>query len=140
MAHIKHLVPPGVAPPRATYSHAVRSRGEVLWLAGQVPVDLEGNTVGGGDIEAQTRQVLRNIEAILAGAGASFADVVRYTIYLVGTEGVEAFRTLRARLWRELYPEGDYPTSTFVVVEQLASTDFLVEIEATAVLEAATEA
>jgi enamine deaminase RidA (YjgF/YER057c/UK114 family) len=132
--HLEHIDPAAVAPPRATYSHAIRS-GDVLWLAGQVPIDADGRTVGVGDVEAQARQVLRNIGLVLEDCGGTFSDVVRFTIYVVGRENVPVFREARSRLLKELYHGGNYPTSTLVVVEGLASEEFIVEIEATAVLQ-----
>ena len=134
MDHLEHLNPPGVAAPRGTYSHAVRSRGQTLWLAGQVSIDAGGETVGIGDAASQMRQVMRNVGDVLAGAGAGWADVVRFTVYVVGGENAEAVRTARAELWSEFYPDGNYPTSTFLVVDRLAAEEFLVEVEATAVL------
>ena len=134
MASLQHFTPEEVAPPRATYSHAIRS-GDVLWLAGQVPIDTEGKTVGVGDVEAQTEQVLRNVGAILEACGASFSDVVRFTSYVVGREHLEGFRAARSRLWADLYPDGTYPTSTLLVVSGLASVEFLVEIETTAAVD-----
>jgi enamine deaminase RidA (YjgF/YER057c/UK114 family) len=134
MEHLEHVKPSGVAPPRATYSHAVRSRGETLWLAGQVAVDTDGGIVGVGDAALQMRQVMKNIEGILASAGADWAHVVRFTVYVVGPQNIAAVRETRAQLWPQYYPDGNYPTSTFLVVEGLAAEDFLVEVEATAVL------
>jgi enamine deaminase RidA (YjgF/YER057c/UK114 family) len=135
MAELEYLVPEDVPAPRATYSHAVRiSSGTHIVLAGQVPIDEQGRVVGVGDIEAQTRQVLRNIEGVLRSAGATFADVVKYTIYVVGRENAARFRGVRAELWPKIYPDGRYPASTFLVIDQLASEEFLVEIEASAVV------
>lgn len=126
--------PDDVSPPRGTYRHAVRSSGEVLWLAGQVPIDEEGKTVGLGDPAAQLAQVMHNIERILHAAGAGWSDVVRLVMLCVGKENVVPLREARTRLWTELYPAGDFPTSTFIVVDGLASDEFLVEVEATAVV------
>ena len=134
MDHLDFRNPPGVAPPRATYSHSVRSSGDVLWLAGQVSIDERGDTVGLGDVARQLEQVMHNIERILAAAGAGWGHVVRFTMYVVGAENVEGARAARAELWPERYPDGNYPTSTFLVVDRLASEEFLVEVEATAVL------
>ena len=131
MSDLQHFSPQGVAAPRATYSHAVRTGG-ILWLAGQVPIDAEGKTVGLGDVGAQTRQVIHNIGAILEACGAGFTDVVRFTAYVVGRENRDGFRAARSELWGDLYPTGAYPTSTLLVVSGLASDEFLVEIEATA--------
>jgi enamine deaminase RidA (YjgF/YER057c/UK114 family) len=134
MDHLDFRNPPGIAPPRATYSHSVRSSGDVLWLAGQVSIDERGNTVGLGDVARQLEQVMHNIERILAAAGVGWSHVVRFTMYVVGAENVEGARAARAELWPERYPDGNYPTSTFLVVDRLASEEFLVEVETTAVL------
>ncbi|MGH2826814.1 MAG: RidA family protein [Actinomycetota bacterium] len=135
MAELEFLVPEDVPAPRAPYSHAVRIvSGTQLVLAGQVPIDEQGATVGLGNIEAQTRRVMRNIEGVLRGAGATFADVVKYTVYIVGRDNAARFREVRAELWPEIHPDGRYPTSTLLVIDQLASEEFLIEIEAGAVV------
>ena len=134
MDHLEFRNPPDIAPPRATYSHSIRSTGDLLWLAGQVPIDERGDTVGLGDVERQLGRVMHNIERILAGAGAGWNHVVRFTMFVVGAENVGGARAARAKLWPELYPDGNYPTSTFLVVDGLASEEFLVEVETTAVL------
>lgn len=134
MDHLQHLVPDGASPPRAAYSHVIRSRGDVVWLAGQVPVDENGDVVGPGDPRAQVQQTVANVERVLAAAGAGWSDVVRMVVYVVGAENVAPVRELRETLWRKLYPDGRFPTSTLVVVDGLASGEFLVEIEATAVV------
>lgn len=65
------------------YSQAIRA-GQLVFLSGQIPLDPEsGEMVGGDDIAAQTEQVMRNLEAVLRAAGASFAQVVKSTIYLI---------------------------------------------------------
>jgi enamine deaminase RidA (YjgF/YER057c/UK114 family) len=134
MDHLEFRNPPDIAPPRATYSHSIRSSGDVLWLAGQVAIDERGDTVGPGDVERQLGRVMHNIERILAAAGAGWNHVVRFTMYVVGAENVGGARAARAKLWPEVYPNGNYTTSTFLVVDRLASEEFLVEVEATAVL------
>ena len=135
MAELEFLVPEEVPAPRAPYSHAVRIvSGTHLVLAGQVSIDDDGATVGLDDVEAQTRQVLKNIEGVLRGAGATFANVVKYTVYVVGRDNAARFREVRAKLWPEIHPDGRYPTSTLLVIDQLASAEFLVEIEAGAVV------
>jgi reactive intermediate/imine deaminase len=64
------------------YSQAVRA-GDWLFCSGQIPLDPQtGSLAGNGDIEAETRQVLQNLDAVLAEAGASRADVVKATVYL----------------------------------------------------------
>jgi 2-iminobutanoate/2-iminopropanoate deaminase len=132
--HLEHVEPTDVAPPRASYSHAVRSRGDVVWLAGQVATDEGGTVVGVGDAPAQLRQVMTNVERVLRAAGTSWGDVVRLVYYVVGRDNVEPVRRARTDLLDELFAEGSYPTSTFLVVDRLAAEDFLVEVEATAVV------
>ncbi len=66
---------------RGPYSQAVRY-GDLLFVSGQVPVDLAGNPVGAGDIEAQTHQVIRNIQGILESQGTSLGNVLKVTVFL----------------------------------------------------------
>jgi enamine deaminase RidA (YjgF/YER057c/UK114 family) len=106
-----------------------------LFVAGQVPIDQEGLTVGTGDVTAQCRQVFKNIEAVLKEAGANFSNIAQFTTFLVDSQHMPAFYTARNELYRELYPEGDYPTNTLLVIDRLASEDFLLEIEAIAALD-----
>jgi enamine deaminase RidA (YjgF/YER057c/UK114 family) len=77
---------------------------------------------------------MANVGRVLDSAGASWADVVRLVFYVVGADNVEPVRATRADLMRNLYPEGRFPTSTFLVVDRLAAEEFLVEVEATAVI------
>jgi 2-iminobutanoate/2-iminopropanoate deaminase len=64
------------------YSQAVRA-GQLLFLSGQIPLDpASGELVGGADVEAQTRQVMTNLAAVLAAAGSAFQHVVKTTIFL----------------------------------------------------------
>lgn len=63
------------------YSQAVRA-GQLVFTSGQIPLDAAGTMVGGDDIEAQTEQVMKNLDAVLRAAGASFAKVVKATIFL----------------------------------------------------------
>ncbi|MBN9261957.1 MAG: RidA family protein, partial [Hyphomicrobium sp.] len=66
------------------YSHvAVASGARTVYISGQVAMDSQGNLVGAGDLAAQTEQVMRNLGLALAAAGASFADVVKITTYVV---------------------------------------------------------
>ena len=72
---------PELAEPVSHYTDAVRA-GELLFVSGCIAVDGDGRLVGGDDVVAQTRQVFANLEAILSAAGASFADVVKVTVFL----------------------------------------------------------
>ncbi len=76
------------------YSQAIQS-GKLLFLSGQIALDAEGQLVAGG-IEAETRRVLQNLEAVLAAGGATVADVVKTTVYLVDLADFGAVNALYA--------------------------------------------
>ena len=121
--------------PLGAYSQAIRVRaGELLYLAGQVGIDRSGNLPGSGDVAAQTRQIFENLGQVLRAVGASFSNVVEFTTYLVGRESVPPFLEARAALFSTLFPDGDYPPNTLLVVDGLVREDFLVEIKAVAAL------
>ncbi len=121
--------------PIGHYSQAVRVKGgELVFLAGQVSLDKNGNLVGEGDVGAQTRQIFENLEKILQSAGGSFSNVLEIVTYVVGRDSVAASREARTELYTRLFPNGDYPASTLLIVEGLAKTEFLVEIKIVAAL------
>ena len=121
--------------PLGLYSQAMRTRSsDLVFVAGQVAVDLDGNLVGEGDAGAQTRQVLENIGRVLTAAGASLSNVVEFTTYVVGRESIQPFIEARTGLFREMFPDGDYPPNTLLVVDGLVKEEFLIEIKAVAVV------
>ena len=127
--------PAQVAQPLGAYAHAVRvGAGELVYIAGQVGVDADGNLVGKRDVAAQTRQTFENIGHVLASVGASFSNVVEMTTYLVGRESIQPFIRARSELLPTLFPNKDYPANTLLIVGGLVSEDFLVEIKAVAAL------
>ncbi|TDD76755.1 RidA family protein [Actinomadura darangshiensis] len=125
---------PGLAPGPG-YSHAVSVDvpGRLVVLSGQIALDGEGNLVGAGDLEAQTRQVFANLEAALAAAGAGWEHVVRLGYFLRDASGVGVVRAVRA----DFVPAGFSPAASLVEVSRLVRDDLLVEIEALAVVPAA---
>jgi 2-iminobutanoate/2-iminopropanoate deaminase len=111
------------------YSHVVVAEGKrLIFVAGQLARDREGNVVGKGDMRAQMRQVGENIKAALEAAGASLNDLVKTTTYVTDIE--EFFKHVDVRM---AYFGAALPTSTTVEVRRLAHADFLVEVEAMAV-------
>ncbi len=110
------------------------SPGKLVYVAGQVSVDSSGNLVGKGDVVAQTRQALQNIGHVLAAAGASFSDVVEFTTYVVGRPSVQGYIQGRSEVYPDMFPDGDFPPNTLLVVAGLVNEDFLVEIKAVAAL------
>ncbi len=111
-----------------TYTPAFRlSDGDLVLCSGIVPVDDDGNTVGVGDAEAQTRQVLTNMERLLAAAGARLSDVAHLRVFSTDMGN----RTAIAKVRLEFF--GDpLPASTHVEVVRLVKPEWLIEIEATA--------
>ena len=121
--------------PIGAYSQAIRTApGELLFIAGQVAVDLDGNPVGVDDMAAQTRQVFDNLGGILAGVGATFSNVVEFTTYVVGRDSVQAYIAARTDVYPGLFPDGDYPPNTLLVIDGLVREEFLLEIKAVAAL------
>jgi enamine deaminase RidA (YjgF/YER057c/UK114 family) len=99
--------------------------------AGQASVDAEGHPVHAGDIVAQTRQALDNLDTVLAAADMTLGEVVRLTYY---TTDVDTFvRDALGPLVRRLRAERCRPASTLLGVDRLAHPALMIEIEATAV-------
>jgi enamine deaminase RidA (YjgF/YER057c/UK114 family) len=129
----EHKNPPGLSAPRG-YTHVVAvSGGRTVYVAGQVALDVKGEVVGKGDLRAQARQVFENLRIALAAAGASFKDVVKWNTYVVNlkADDLSALREVRAEALKDTTP----PASTLVSVGALANPDFLIEIEAIAVVD-----
>jgi 2-iminobutanoate/2-iminopropanoate deaminase len=120
---------PGLADPISHYTDAVRA-GDLLFVSGFVPVDGDGQLVGGDDVVAQARQVFANLAAVLAAAGATFADVVKVTVYLTDIEDRARINPVRQEVFRDTRP-----ASTLVEVSALATPGARVEIDAVALLD-----
>ncbi|HZS32523.1 MAG TPA: RidA family protein [Methylomirabilota bacterium] len=107
--------------------------GGLVFVAGQVAMDADGRVVGEGDFKAQASQVYRNLAGVLAEAGCTLRDVVKFTTYLVRSEDWAAYAEWRKAEYPKLFPDGVYPANTGVVVRELARPQLLLEIEAIAV-------
>jgi enamine deaminase RidA (YjgF/YER057c/UK114 family) len=125
----QHINPDTLSRSRG-YSQVVKA-GSTVYIAGQVSAGADGNVVGKGDPEAQVRQVWRNIEAAVKAGGGTLQHVVKTTTYVTNIQYAAAVRKVREELFQSLNP----PTSTLLVVGGLASSDYLVEIEAIAVVD-----
>ncbi|HEX6738849.1 MAG TPA: RidA family protein [Vicinamibacteria bacterium] len=126
------IQPEGLSKP-ATYTHVVVVQGgRTLFIAGQVAANAKGEVVGKGDLRAQTTQVMENLKIALAAAGATFADVVKSNTYVVNLkpEDLPVVREVRGKYFGAANP----PASTLVGVTALASPDYLIEVEAIAVV------
>ena len=117
------ITPPGVSPNPAL-SPGVRV-GELLFISGNVANDANGNLVGPGNCEAQSRQVMSNIRAIAEAAGASMSDVVKITCFLTDVNDYAAYGRVRSETF-----SNSPPASSTVIVAALVRPEFLVEVEA----------
>ena len=111
------------------YSHVAKA-GNTLYIAGQIALDPEGHLVGKDDIEAQTHQVYRNLQAILEELGGSLNNIVKLTTYLTDRSQLDTFRSVR-----NLYFSDPFPPNTLLFIKGLAHEDYLIEIEAIAVID-----
>jgi 2-iminobutanoate/2-iminopropanoate deaminase len=116
----------GQAEPISHYTDAVRV-GDLVFVSGVVPVDAEGRLVGGEDVVAQARQVFENMRAVLAAAGASFADVAKVTLFLTDVDDRASINPVRQEVFGETRP-----ASTLVEVPRLAIPGAKIEVEAIA--------
>lgn len=133
MSQHRHIQPEGLANP-PTYSHVVAARGsETVFVSGQVAIDAQGNLVGPGDLGAQTEQVMENLGIALAAAGATFDDVVKITTFVVDYQ--PEHRAVIAEVRGRYLSAENLPASTLLGVSALAAPEYLIEIEATAVLD-----
>ena len=129
---LERLQPEGL--PRTAYSQVVVGSGSrLVFISGQVSVDGDGQVVAPADLAGQARQAHANLELALKGAGASLADVAKLTTYVVGfrPELLPVIREARAAVFQS----GESPASTLVGVQALAASEFLIEVEAYAVLD-----
>jgi 2-iminobutanoate/2-iminopropanoate deaminase len=121
---------PGQAPPISHYTHAVCADGPLLFVSGVVAVDGAGRLVGGDDVVEQARAVFRNLGAVLGAAGASFADVVKVTVFLTDVDDRPLINPVREEVFGSARP-----ASTLVEVSRLAVPGAKVEVEAVAVVQ-----
>jgi enamine deaminase RidA (YjgF/YER057c/UK114 family) len=125
------FINPATLPKPQGYTHVVEvTNGRTFYISGQVALDRSGNLIGRGDFRAQSQQVFENIKAALEAVGASFRDVVKLNYYVVDASQVQALREVRDKFVNTESP----PASALVEVRRLVRDDFLIEVEATAVL------
>jgi reactive intermediate/imine deaminase len=127
--NVQYLNPPTLSTPTG-YTHVVEvTRGKTVYISGQVSLDKSGNVVGKGDFVAQTTQVFENLKAALAAAGATFDNVVKVTMFVTDMSNIATLRTIRLKYYGK-----NAPASTLVQIGKLAHEDFMIEIEAIAVV------
>src|SRR5215469_12245487 len=133
MSNIQILNPDSLGKPLGQYSQITRVKtSEFLFIAGQVGVDRDGKA--GADFEAQCALAFANIGAALASQGASFANVVEFTTYLVHSQDIPKFMAYRTREFPKLFANGAYPPNTLLMIDRLVQEQFLIEVSAVAAL------
>jgi 2-iminobutanoate/2-iminopropanoate deaminase len=123
-------ITPAEAKPVAHYKMATRMEGgRLLYIAGQVARDAQGNVLAAGDIRTQARAVFQNLQRVLQAAGGDLADLLKITTYITRIENFPAVAEVR----QQFFP-GELPASTLIVVTRLAQPELLIEVEGMAAI------
>lgn len=133
MSRLEHPRPAGLLHNAGFSQVVVASGARMVFTAGQVSIDEHGALVGADDLAAQTAQAMRNVGLALAAANASYADIVKLTTYVVGY--APELRAVIGKARAPFFAGGAPPASTLVGVSALALPEWLVEIEAIAVVD-----
>jgi enamine deaminase RidA (YjgF/YER057c/UK114 family) len=129
---IEHLSPEGMhRNPAFSQAVVVANPGRTIYIGGQNAVNAQGEIVGKGDLAAQTEQIFANLGIVLEAAGASLHDIVKWSIFIVeGQDLLPGFEVFQKHWGTEHQP----PAVSAALVSSLAHPDFLVEIEAIAIV------
>jgi enamine deaminase RidA (YjgF/YER057c/UK114 family) len=129
---VEFLNPAGL-PRNPAFSNVAIVSGSVqtIYVGGQDAIDADGNIVGIGDIAAQTEQVLRNLRTALTAAGAGPGHVVKWNVLIVEGQDIRSGYAAFQRVWGD---QPDPPVITAAIVKGLAHPDFLVEMDAIAIV------
>jgi len=122
---------PKLRQPSGVFSHAttIEAKGRLVFISGMTARRPDGGIAGVGDISEQTRQVCENIKAAVEAAGGSMDDICRVDVYVRNMEHFDAIHKVRGQ-----YFKPPLPASTMVEVTKMTSPDYLIEINAIAVL------
>jgi enamine deaminase RidA (YjgF/YER057c/UK114 family) len=127
---IQFLNPPGLSKPMGYTQVVVAQSGKLVYVSGQVPLNVSGEVVGKGDFRAQVTQVMENLKTALGAAGATMNDVVKANYYVVNLkpDQVPVIREVRSKYFSPEHP----PAGTLIGVTSLVREDYMIEIEAVA--------
>ena len=127
----EQIVSKKLAHPSGHFSHAtaVAASGKMVFISGMTSRRADGSIAGVGDIEAQTRQVCENLKAAVEEAGGTLDDICRVDVYVRNMEHFDLIHKVRRK-----YFKPPAPASTMVEVTKMTSPDYLIEINAIAVL------
>jgi enamine deaminase RidA (YjgF/YER057c/UK114 family) len=134
---VQHFTPEGMLQPVPYHHVAVGTGARHVHVSGQVARQADGTPVAPGDLAGQVAQALRNTATGLAGAGATFADVLRLTFYVTKwrPEQIGDFMAGVESVADDIGLEFPMPSTSLIGVEALFEEDVLVEVEATALLD-----
>lgn len=129
---VEHINPDGLSKnPAFTQVVAVTGPGKTIYIGGQDAVDASGKIIGKGDIQQQAEQVLKNLQTALRASGAELEHIIKWNVYIVQAQPLRpAFEVFQHTLGRKPNP----PAITVMFVAGLANPDFLVEMDAIAVV------
>ena len=128
MADIKVGNVEALGKPLGQYSHMtrVKNASETLYIAGML--------AAGEDFDAQCSGVFSQIEKALVAGGASWKNVVQFTTYLVHSQDIPKFMAWRLREFPRIFPDGNYPPNTLLIIDRLVGEQFLIEVQTVAAL------
>jgi enamine deaminase RidA (YjgF/YER057c/UK114 family) len=128
------MPPAAVAAPLSEYANValIDAPRRLVTVSGQVALRADGTLCADASIEGQTRQTYANIGTCLEAAGLGWGDVLKFTTFVTTRDHVQGFYAVRKELFAELYPSGNYPGNSLLVVSGLVRPEFLIEIEAIA--------
>jgi len=133
MPQVQYLNPDSLGKPLGQYSQITRVKAsEFLFIAGQAGAAKDGTT--SADFDAQCVQTFANIGAALQSQGASFANIVEFTTYMVHSQDIPKFMAYRTREFPRLFQGDTYPPNTLLMIDRLVREDFLIEVSAVAAL------
>jgi enamine deaminase RidA (YjgF/YER057c/UK114 family) len=132
MSSLEYPHPVGLLQNPAFSQVVVASGTRTIYTAGQVAIDAHGALIGAGDLAMQTTQAMHNVGLALAAAGATYADIVKITTYIVNYR--PEHRAIIGKARTPFFANRSPPASTLVGVDALALPEWLVEIEAVAVV------
>jgi len=127
------VVSAALAEPNGHFAQAttVAARGRLVFISGMTARNRAGGVTGVGDVTAQTHQVCQNLQAAVEAAGGTLEDIARVDVYVRNMEDFDAIHAVRRQ-----YFTGVAPASTMVEVSKFVNKDYLIEINAIAVLDA----
>ena len=131
--------PKTVHPEPRPYSHAfvvdTKSFSKLVFISGQLGIDERGNVVEEpGDFRAQFIQTYKNLQNTVEAAGGTMENIVQLRTFLTNRSDLDTFNKVRSEQYATLFPNGNYPPNTLLIIDALFRPDVLLEIEAIAAI------